>query len=346
MKALIKFKEGPDNMELREVPMPQPGAGQVRIKVKRAGICHTDLDYYRVGGAPLKPPIILGHEVSGVIDVVGEGVTDFKAGDRVLTQTTYHVCGKCRFCRKGQLNHCIARKGIGSVADGGFAEYLVNREESIMKIPDSVSFDEAAVVEPLACGVHAVTERINICVGSVVVILGPGAIGLLTAQVAKAQGAFVIIAGLTPDQERLELALKLGIDRAVDLQKENLEEVVKGYTEGYGADVVVEATGARAAVDMGMKITAKDGIFIPMSFFPHSIEVDYYQIKQRELNVIGSSSQIPTSWGKALKMIENGQVNAKAIVSHVYSLSEWEQAFATVENKTGLKVMINPEQES
>lgn len=346
MKALVKFQDGPGNMEIRDIALPEPAKGQVRIKVKRAGICHTDLDYYKVGGPPLKPPVILGHEVAGVIDAVGEGVTDFKPGDRVLTQTTYSVCGKCRFCRRGQLNHCIARRGIGSAADGGFAEYLVNREESIMKIPASVSFDEAAVVEPLACGVHAVAERVNICVGSVVVILGPGAIGLLTAQVAKAQGAFVIIAGLTPDKPRLDLALELGIDRAVDLQQESLEDVVKGYTEGYGADVVVEATGARAAVDTGMKITAKDGIFIPMSFFPRPIEVDYYQIKQRELHVIGSSSQIPTSWGKALKMIENGQVNAKAIVSHVFSLAEWEQAFATVENKTGLKVMINPEQDA
>lgn len=342
MKALVKFEQGPGNLELREVPTPEPAAGQVRMKVLRSGICHTDLDYYHVGGAPLKPPVILGHEVAGVVDAVGEGVTQFKPGDRVLTQTTYQVCGTCRFCRRGQLNHCISRQGIGSVANGGFAEYLVNREESIMKLPDSVSFEEGAAVEPLACGVHALMERTNVCVDSVVVILGPGAIGLLAAQVAKAQGAFVIMAGLTPDQARLDLALTLGIDRTVDIAKEDLETVVKSYTENYGADVVVEATGARPAVDMSMKITAKDGILIPMSYFPRPIEVDYYQIKQRELNVFGSSSQIPSSWGKALKLIENGKVNAKAVISHVLPMSDWQEAFAIVENKQGLKVMLDP----
>ncbi|CUH94930.1 Sorbitol dehydrogenase [Propionispora sp. 2/2-37] len=344
MKALVKFAAGPLHLELREVPTPEPEAGQIRMKVVRSGICHTDLDYYRTGGAPLKPPVILGHEVAGIVDAVGEGVTAVKPGDRVLTQTTYSVCGKCRFCKKGQLNHCIARQGIGSVANGGFAEYLVNREESIMKLPDTVSFEEAAVVEPLACGVHALMERTNVCVDSVVVVLGPGAIGLLVAQVAKAQGAYVIMAGLTPDQQRLNLALELGIDRTVDIQKEDLDGVVKSYTENYGADIVVEATGARAAVDLGMKITAKDGVFIPMSYFPRSIEVDYYQIKQRELNVFGSSSQIPSSWPKALKLIANGKVNAKAVVSHVLPMSQWKEAFELVENKKGLKVMLDPSQ--
>lgn len=344
MRALVKTKVESGNIELRDVPKPEPTANQVRIKVKRAGICQTDIVYIKEGGFALKPPVILGHEVSGVIDAVGSEVKSFKIGDRVISQTTHHVCGNCRYCKKGLYNHCAERKGIGSAADGAFAEYLVNWEESIMLMPDDVTFDQGAAVEPLACGVHALTERMNVCVDSVVVVLGPGAIGLFVAQVAKAQGAYVIIGGLTQDAERLELALKLGIDKAVDIQKENIMEIVKSVTEGFGADVVIEATGAKAAVDLAMNLAARRGTFIPMGVFNNTIDIDFHTVKKKELDVYGSHAQIPTSWHKALKMIQNGKVNVDAMISHVYPLSKWEEALEIVANRKGVKVMLNPEE--
>ena len=344
MRALVKTKVEPGNIELRDVPIPEPSADQVRIKVKRAGICQTDIVYINEGGFALKPPVILGHELAGVIDAVGSEVKSFKIGDRVISQTTYHVCGKCRYCKKGLYNHCAERKGIGSGANGAFAEYLVIWEESVMLLPDDVTFDQGAAVEPLACGVHALTERINICVDSVVVILGPGPIGLFAAQVAKAQGAYVIVGGLTQDAKRLELALKLGIDKAVDIQKENIMEIVKSVTEGFGADVVVEATGSRAAVDLGLNLAARRGTFIPMGVFNSPIEIDFHNIKKKELDVYGSHAQVPTSWHKALKMIQNGKVNVDAVISHVIPLSKWEDALAIVAKREGLKIMLNPEE--
>lgn len=343
MKALVKTKIEPGNLEYKEVPTPEPGPGQIRIKVIRAGICQTDNVYVNDGGFALRPPVILGHELSGLVDKLGEGVTGFKVGERVITQTTYHVCGHCRYCKVGEYNHCPERKGIGSAADGGFAEYCVNRAESVMHIPDNVNFDQAAVVEPLACGVHSLTERYCVSVNDVVVILGPGPIGLFAAQVAKAQGGTVIMAGLTRDVPRLELARDtLHVDRVVNLDEEDLVEVAKSYTEGYGADVVVEATGARSAVDLGMLVVRRRGTFIPMGVFNHTIETDFHNIKKKELTVFGSHAQIPTSWEKALKLIERGVIDVNPIISHVLPMSEYKAAFELVDNKQGLKVLLDP----
>ena len=344
MKALVKTKIEPGNMEFTELPLPEPGAHQVRIKIKRAGICQTDNLYVTEGGFALRPPVVLGHEVSGLIDAVGEGVSNLSIGDRVITQTTYHVCGTCRFCKRGELNHCPERKGIGSAMNGGFAEYVVVRAESVMPLPDDLTFDQGACIEPLACGVHALTERTIVNAGDVVVIFGPGPIGLFAAQVAKAQGAYTILVGTTVDKPRLELALSLGIDAVYDVQTDDVKAAVLAATDGYGADVVVEAAGAAAAVEMAMDIAARRAVFVPMGVFNNNITIDFHNIKKKELTVQGSHAQIPTSWERAIKLVQQGKINVDAIVSDVFPLSEWEQAFECVNNRTGLKVLFDPEQ--
>ena len=257
MRALVKTSIEPGNIAYAEIPTPEPAPGQVRIKIKRSGICQTDNLYIHEGGFALRPPVVLGHEISGLVDKLGEGVGSFEIGERVLTQTTYHICGKCRFCRRGEFNHCPERKGIGSAVNGGFAEYVVAPALSVMHLPDDLTFEQGACIEPLACGVHALTERTVVNAGSIVVILGPGPIGLFAAQVAKAQGAYVIMLGTTIDKPRLDLALALGIDQVANVEADDIMKLVKAATEGYGADVVVEATGARAAVEMAMNIIAR-----------------------------------------------------------------------------------------
>lgn len=343
MKALVKPSIEPGQLLYKDVPIPEPGPGQVRIKIVRAGICQTDNVYVNDGGFALRPPVILGHEVAGVIDKLGEGVTGWEIGQRVITQTTYHVCGKCRYCKVREYNHCVERKGIGSAKDGGFAEYVVNRAESTMAIPENMTFDQAAVIEPLACGVHSMSERCNVSVNDVVVVIGPGPIGLFTAQVAKAQGATVIMAGMTRDVPRLNLAHDvLGIDRVVNVEEEDLIEVAKSYTDGYGADVVVEAAGSRAATDLAMLVVRRRGTFVPMGVFNHTIDVDFHNIKKKELTVYGSHAQNPSSWEKALKLISRGKINVDPIVSHVMPMSQYKEAFELVDNKQGLKVLFDP----
>jgi L-iditol 2-dehydrogenase len=211
-----------------------------------------------------------------------------------------------------------------------------------MPLDDDITFDQAACVEPMACGVHALAERCPVYVNDVVVILGPGTIGLGAAQVAKAQGGIVVVAGLTADQPRLEVALEMGIDRVVDIQKEDLEQIVKDMTDGFGADVVVEATGNVNAVDQAMRVVRRRGRFVPMGVFTTPIEIDFHNIKKKELDVYGSHAQVPTAWETVLKMLKNGKMSTDKIVTHVFPLSDWEKAFETVANKEGIKVLLDP----
>lgn len=342
MKALVLNEQ--QKLEIRDIDIPEPGPYQVRIKVKRAGICATDIEYWRHGSDRLQLPVALGHEASGIVDKVGDKVTKCKPGDRVVPQTTYHICGKCRFCREERYNICPERKGIGSKANGAFAEYLVIPESSVMLMPDSMTFEEGAIVEPLACGVHAVAEQIQIKVNSTVVVLGPGPIGLLTAQVAKASGARVVIAGLSSDKSRLEIAEKeLGMDKAIDIQKQDIKEIINKMTENYGADVVVECSGSNSAVNMALDIVAKRGTVVQMGVLSKPGEIDFSKIMFKELKVIGSLSQKPTAWYTAMDLIRDKKVNVKAVTSHILPLRDWEKAFHIAAHQEGLKVMLDPE---
>lgn len=344
MRALVKRDFAPGHFGMEELPLPAPGPGQVRIKIKRAGICQTDNVYVYEGGFALKPPVVLGHELSGVIDALGEGVADLALGERVLSQTTYHVCGRCRFCRRGEYNHCPERKGLGSAANGAFAEYVVTPAYSVMKLPEGMTYEQAACIEPLACGVHALSERGSCGVNDVVCVIGPGPIGLFVAQVARAQGSEVVLAGLSQDAKRLALARdQLGIPHVVKTDEEDLAAVCKSLTEGYGTDVVVEATGSVQATELAMQVVARRGLFVPMGVFNKPIEIDFHNIKKKELTVQGSHAQIPTSWEKAMRLVMLGKVNVDAVISHVIPLSEWETAFGIVKNREGLKVILDCE---
>lgn len=344
MLALVKTSIEPGNLEFKEIPTPKPEKGQIRIKIIRSGICQTDNVYIHEGGFALKPPVVLGHEVAGIVDAIGEGAEGFGIGQRVVTQTTYHVCGTCRFCKKGELNHCPERKGIGSAANGGFAQYVTVPVASVMALPDDLTFDQGACIEPLACGVHALTERTVVNAGDVVAIFGPGPIGLFAAQVAKAQGAYVIMLGTTIDDSRLELAkTKFKVDKTVNVETDDVMQIIKDATEGYGADVVVEATGSRAAVDMAMNVVARRGVFVPMGVFNKDITVDFHNIKKKELTVQGSHAQIPTSWHKAIKLVQMGKIDIDSVISHVFPLTKWEEALEVVKNRKGLKVLFDPE---
>ena len=205
MKALVKYGEGENDIELREIPEPIPQANEVKVRVEATGICGTDL----YGYSAVKPPVVLGHETAGIVAEVGKEVKDIKVGDRVTTETTAYICGQCKFCLSKNYNLCTHRKGLGSAVNGAFAEYFVIRKESIHQIPLHIDFNSASLFEPLSCAVHAVIERANLLPHETVLLLGPGPLGLLIAQIAKSLGARVIICGIEGDEKRLSTAKKL-----------------------------------------------------------------------------------------------------------------------------------------
>ncbi|PAV31264.1 sorbitol dehydrogenase [Virgibacillus profundi] len=341
MKSLVKTDHGFGNLEIQDKPEPTAGPGQVKIEVKYAGVCGSDIHTYE-GHYKVGVPVTLGHEFSGEVVEVGEGVTAFKPGDRVTSETTFYICGECEYCRAGDYNLCNHRKGLGTQQDGGFAKYLIAREKSVHHLPENVDYQSAAMTEPLACTHHAVYKT-DIKDGDIVVVIGPGPIGLFTAQVAKSRGAKVLITGLTNDKVRLDKAKELGIDYAVNTQEENIRELVNSLTNGYGADVVFECSGAVPAAKQGLDLLRKKGQYGQVGLFAQpEVQFDLEKIIQKEIRVVGSRSQKPADWEPSLELMNNGSVNAKAMVTHEFDITQWDEAYQAIKSGEAIKVLLTP----
>jgi L-iditol 2-dehydrogenase len=330
-------------MELREAPRPTPGPGQVVIKVQAAGICGSDL-HIRAWDIqiPIRPPVITGHEFSGTIEELGSGVEEWQVGERVTAEPSYSVCGRCLWCRTGSYNLCPERKVLGYWADGAFAAYTRVPVERLHRLPENVDFQGGALVEPLACCVHGVLELTGIGAGELVVVTGPGTIGLLSMQVARACGARIVVVGTGVDARRLKVARELGADYTVNVDDGDPQELVMDLSGGVGADAVLECSGAPAAVDMGLGLVRKQGRYTQIGLFGRPVTVDWERIVYKELRVTGSFSQRWTAWKRALALLEMGAVRPKSLISDVLPLSAWEEGFRKLERKEGLKVLLEP----
>ncbi|WEA42491.1 zinc-binding dehydrogenase [Priestia aryabhattai] len=341
MKAVMKVEPGYDNMLLKTIPESEVQKNQVKIKVAYTGICGTDIHTFTGQYKNSQTPVVLGHEFSGIVVEVGEDVTKVKVGDKVTSETTFVTCGECEYCLEKDYNLCAHRKGIGTQINGSFAEYVISREESVHVLPDTVDLKAAALTEPLACCVHAALEKTVVKKEDTVLIFGPGPIGLLQAQVVKAQGAFVILAGITKDQKRLELAKSLGVDVAVDIQKESLEEMVLTYTDGYGVDKLFECSGAVQALNQGLPLVKKKGTFVQVGIFSEKLNLlDQESIIQREITYIGTRSQKPSSWHIALKLLEEKKINTEKMITKIVPLDCWRQGFEAVLSGNEIKVLV------
>lgn len=344
MKALVKQELGHGNLVVVDREEPVVGPNQVKIKIKYAGICGSDLHTYE-GKYKVAVPVTLGHEFAGEVVEVGEGVSEFKVGDRVTSETTFHICGECRYCKSQDYNLCSSRKGLGSQVHGAFTNYLIARKESVHKLPENVDYLAASMTEAVACAHHAVMKS-SVKPGDVAVVLGPGPIGLLVAQIAKHYGAKIVITGLTKDKSRLDKAIKLGIDAAVDIQTQNLKEVVNGLTDGYGADIVFECTGAPPSLNTGLDLLRKQGEYVQVGIFPQTeISTDFEKIIQKEIKVMGCRSQKPADWEPSLHLMNIGAVKAHELVSHQFDITEWDKAYDTIKKGEAIKVVLSPIEE-
>ncbi len=342
MQAIMKLAPGVGNVGLGEVPEPSAGPGQVKIRVKAAGLCGTDLhilkDEFRSW-----PPVVLGHEVAGEIAALGDGVTGLDVGARVTTETYFTYCGVCRYCRAGQNNLCLNRRSIGSGVNGGFTNYVIVPSRNIHTLPETVNFEAGALTEPLACICHAVLTTPTIEPGDVAVIAGPGAIGLLTLQVVKAAGAKVVMLGTNRDTHRLKLAAELGADYCINVQNEDPQALVASLTEGgFGADVVYECSGAGPAAQQLLSLVRRKGRYIQIGLFGKTVAWDLDQLCFKEIVATGSNASIPASWNRAIALMAAGLVRTEPLITHRFPVTEWESAFGTFEEQTGIKALITP----
>lgn len=326
------------------MPEPVPGPGQVKIEVRAAGICGSDIHIYHSDIAiPVKPPVIVGHEFSGVITEIGAGVTAWKPGDRVTSETAFSFCGSCERCRAGFYNLCNDRRTLGYWYDGAFAKFTVVPEQRLHRLAGNIDFITGAMIEPLACVTHAVMELTSIRAGDVVLVSGPGPIGLTALQLAKAEGATVVVSGTDIDMERLKMATELGADHVVNIIEADLPQLIGSLTQGRGADVVLECSGVGKATDSALSIVRKQGQFTQIGLFGKPITIDFDKICYREVRVTGSLGSKWSSWNKAIQMVEQGLVKMLPLVSHRIPLTQWEMAFDLFESKKGMKLMLLPE---
>jgi L-iditol 2-dehydrogenase len=341
MKALVKMQTGKGHVELADWPEPFPGPGEVKLEIAAAGICGTDVHIVE-GFWPCRPPVVLGHEFCGRVVEVGSGVANFRPGDRVVASNPARTCGLCRHCCGGNPFMCSKRISAGYMIDGAFAEYLCITAARCHMLPDNVSFLQAALGEPLSVAVHAAIERTTLHRGDLAVISGPGCVGLLTALVAKLEGARVIVAGTDKDRPRLELAKAMGVDAIVNVSQESLADVVHQHNDGEGADVVYECAGVPASLDACWAAVRNEGTIVPLGIYQGAFQTDFNRITMKELRVVGSFGYVWTSWNRCLQMLANNDIDTDKLISHIYPFERFEEALEALAGGRTVKVVMQP----
>ena len=329
MLGLTKLEPGAGSVALSERPEREPGAGEVVLEVRAAGICGTDL-HIEDGEFPSVPPVTMGHEVCGVV-LSGDGA---EPGARVVSETYFSTCGACGSCRAGRPNLCPERRSIGSQVDGAFAARLVVPARNLHTIPDWLPDHAAPLAEPLACVCNSLFDPPVVAAGDEVLVIGPGAVGLLSAQAARAAGGRVLVLGTERDGVRLDLARRLGFEVA------NGESVVSTQSP---FDVVVECSGSAAGITTGLLAARRGGRFVQIGLRGAPVTVPFDEICYRELTVSSGNASTPASWRHALRLIESRQVELEPIVTEVVPLHDWERAFRASRNAEGVKYVLDPQ---
>ncbi|MEW5979613.1 MAG: zinc-binding dehydrogenase [Acidobacteriota bacterium] len=342
MKAVVKMGPGEGQLELKDWPEPTPGSNEVKLKIAAAGICGTDIHIIK-GRWRCDPPVVLGHEFCGTVVEVGSQVRGFQPGDRVVSSNPAKVCGMCHHCLAGNPFMCSERVSAGYMIDGAFAEFLCIRPEVCHHLPDHVSFKAAAMGEPLAVAVRAVMERSTVHAGDLVLVSGPGCVGLLTLLMAKLEGARVVISGVSKDQPRLECARQLGADRVVNASIEDLSGIILEASGGQGADLVYECSGSPTSLAACWESVRKEGTVVQVGVYPGPIETDLNKVMMKELRFIGSYGYVWTSWQRAVQLWKDNRIRIESMVSHQYPLSRFEEAFRVTQDGRAIKVVLNPE---
>lgn len=346
MRAVVKTEKGKGKVEVRDIPAPKIAHDEVLIKIHYAGICGTDVHIWLNEFPVYYPPVILGHEFSGEIVSVGKDVSRWKVGDRVISETQNQVCGECFFCRTGHPEACEDKRSPGWGVNGSFTKYLKMPDWLIHKIPDTVSYKEAALVEPAATAAQNVYTKTGINPGDTVVVIGPGPIGLVMAQMALINGAsWVMIIGTRVDTEkRLPLAKKLGIDYVVNVDEEDPVEMVKELTAGLGVDVVFEATGVETAINQAFDLVRWNGkigvIGLPSK---NKLNINWSKGVYKALRVQFSFSSQYIDWVRVIRLLERGDLNLKDLVTDEYTVEKWETAFNKIVAGKAIKVLLKPE---
>lgn len=346
MEALVKTKGEPFCMEIEQIPIPKISSTQCLVEVKACGICGTDHSLWHWNEAIAKSypdmafPMVFGHEFAGTIAEVGENVTLWKVGDRVVVNPGLH-CNSCPYCAEGGNEVCDHRPFVGTTVNGAFAKYVAIKSENLLKLDDNISFKVGALMEPFCVALNAI-DRVKPNFGDTAVVMGPGAIGLLMVIILKSIGVQkIIVSGTDADGDRLTAAKEFGAKYVINSSKENAVTRVMELTDGRGAEVIYDASGFYGAVPQAVQMAAKRGRIAVTGLPARPSEIPMTPIAMREISIIGNRAYGSSTWFKALNMLANG-VNIDAVASYVFPMKDFEKAMKLLDDKKGLRILLEP----
>jgi L-iditol 2-dehydrogenase len=347
MKAAVVY--GKDDLRLEQLPIPAAPPGSIRVRVVACGVCGTDRRIYRVGDHRAGYPVVIGHEIAGVVDAVAPGVRGVKEGDRVCVAPG-HGCGKCRMCRTGHPNVCTRPfPSLGYKVNGGFAEYLAVPENIfrlgfVNPIPEALTFEQASMSEIVACCLNA-QRNTPVREGDVVLVLGAGPAGVIHSQLARLNGARRVIVAQR-SKERLALAAgRLSIDRTVAMSEEDLSEVVQAETGGEGADAIFVCAPSREAQELAFDLIGPRGRINFFGGLPRDdriVRLDANALHYKEFTIGGASSSLPEDNREALRLLAERKIDPDLLITHCFALDDIRLAIETVEDRRCVKVTVNP----
>lgn len=352
MRAAVLFGEG-DLRLADDYPVPRPGPGEVLIRVAACAICGSDPKIL-AHGWPNHPPygqFIAGHEYTGTIAALGAGVTEFAAGERVAIEP-HKGCGVCNNCRDGLYNTCLnygnhekGHRHYGFSTNGGYAEYAVNHVNSVYRIPEGMSFEEATLITTAATSLYGIRRIGGIRAGETVVVSGPGAIGLMAVVMARLLGAGRIVLTGTRS-ERLEVGRGLGADVTINVRETDVVQRVIELTGGIGADAVLECAGTAQAAVEAVEVSKKNGRVALIGIYKEPAPLNVNKIVQWNITVAGSKAEGERSMAQAMALLGNrpGSVELRPLITHTFPLSQVHAAFETAEKRLGgaIKVVVRP----
>ena len=343
MKALLLTEYS--KLEMADLPVPQPAAQEVLIRVEACGICGSDVHGYDGSSGRRIPPIVMGHEAAGTIESVGSAVSNFHKGDRVTFDSTIY-CGDCEYCRQGLMNLCGHREVLGVSTPefrraGAFADYVVVPARVLYSLPASVSFAEAAMVEPLAVAVHAVAVS-QIAKGSTAMVVGAGMIGLLVLQSLKEAGCSQVIVS-DIDDTRLKLASDLGATATINAKTSDPVAEIKKLTNGAGVDTALEAVGSTPTIKAAIESVKRGGTVTLIGNIAPTVEIPLQAVVSRQIRLQGSAASAG-EYPQAIELIARGAVTVKPLITAVAPLEDGAQWFTRLHNREAnlMKIVLNP----
>ena len=330
---------GNKTFAVADLPTPHAGPGELVLRNQVCGVCGTDVHIYHgePGSADVNPPVVLGHEYSGEVVEVGEGVTGFAVGDHVTVDPNIY-CGHCAYCQNGKKQLCPSMEAIGVTRDGGFAQYSLIPASQAFKLEPTVPWEAAAMAEPLACCLHGI-DLAGIQVGDKVCVVGGGAIGLLMVQLAKLSGASQIVLS-EPNEKRRQVGLQLGANAAIDPTRPDAQEAFAQVLDG-GANVVIECVGNVPAVKSAFQFAGKGATVLLFSVpkVDATFDLPLFDVYKKELTIKGSFVN-PDTHARAVALINSGKVDFDPIITHRFTLDQLPEAIAMQMSDASIKVVV------